>query len=183
MGWNYLSIHNVNGCTVEVKVWIKKFHPIHYWACDYLSVLGFKLNHVSKKGHRNTCTNSHDINIVFRNVLVSTPEVLIMDVNILYVVLCKFNVTRVTFGNNSINSMNVISSYIRSLKVTRHEQFRNEAYYARSLLRRLGWMKIMKNSTTIYYLMIDCLSLKTPIYSNILTIESWHWFRNIHVSN
>ena len=22
-----------------------------YWACDYLSVLGFKLNHVSKRGH------------------------------------------------------------------------------------------------------------------------------------
>ena len=28
----------------------KKFHPIVYLACDYLSMLGLKLNHVSKMG-------------------------------------------------------------------------------------------------------------------------------------
>ena len=29
----------------------KYFHPIFYWACDYLSILGLQLNHVSEKGH------------------------------------------------------------------------------------------------------------------------------------
>ena len=33
-GWNYLSI------------------PKLHWASDYLSMLGFKLNHLSKRGHR-----------------------------------------------------------------------------------------------------------------------------------
>ena len=28
------------------------FHPIHYNVCNYLSMLGLKLNHVSKRGHR-----------------------------------------------------------------------------------------------------------------------------------
>ena len=27
--------------------------PTLYWACDYLSVLGLKLNHVNKRGHGN----------------------------------------------------------------------------------------------------------------------------------
>ena len=30
----------------------KQFHPTHYWACDYLSMLGLKLSHVSKMGYR-----------------------------------------------------------------------------------------------------------------------------------
>ena len=38
MGWNYLSIH--------------KLHPTVYNICNYLSMLGLKLNHVSKGGHR-----------------------------------------------------------------------------------------------------------------------------------
>ena len=29
----------------------KKFHPTYYKGCNYLSVLGLKLNHVSKSGH------------------------------------------------------------------------------------------------------------------------------------
>ena len=36
----------------------KWFHPIHYNGCDYLSMLGLKLNHVSKRGHRSQCVNS-----------------------------------------------------------------------------------------------------------------------------
>ena len=35
--------------TVEVWEWISNFIP-HYWTCDYLSMLGLKLNHVSKMG-------------------------------------------------------------------------------------------------------------------------------------
>ena len=30
----------------------KWFHPILYWTCDYLSMLGLKLNHVSKRGYK-----------------------------------------------------------------------------------------------------------------------------------
>ena len=30
----------------------KEFHPTFYQACDYLSMLGLKLNHVSKRGHK-----------------------------------------------------------------------------------------------------------------------------------
>ena len=45
---------NFNGCTVEVQEWISNFIP-HYNGCDYLSMLGLKLNHVSKRGPWN-CT-------------------------------------------------------------------------------------------------------------------------------
>ena len=41
---------NFNSATVEVYEWIKS-HPTLYCACDYLSMLGLKLNHVSKRGH------------------------------------------------------------------------------------------------------------------------------------
>ena len=30
----------------------KYFHPTHYRTCDYLSILGLKLNYVSKRGPR-----------------------------------------------------------------------------------------------------------------------------------
>ena len=36
---------NFNGATVEVWEWV---HPRLYWSCDYLSMMGLKLNHVNK---------------------------------------------------------------------------------------------------------------------------------------
>ena len=51
MRWNYLSIPKLQ----RLHRWslgMDKFHPIHYNGCNYLSMLGLKLNHVSKSGHR-----------------------------------------------------------------------------------------------------------------------------------
>ena len=48
MGWNYLSIPNLQGAIVEVWDWISNFIPYFFWACDYLSMLGLKLIRVSK---------------------------------------------------------------------------------------------------------------------------------------
>ena len=42
---------NFNCVIVEVLEWISYFTPTLYWACNYLSILGLKLNHVSKRGH------------------------------------------------------------------------------------------------------------------------------------
>ena len=49
--WNEFTypFPNFNGFTVEI--W--GFHPILPWACDYQSMLGLKLKHVSKRGPRN----------------------------------------------------------------------------------------------------------------------------------
>ena len=44
--WNYSSI---SICTVEVWEWMINFIPL-YCTCDYLSMLGLKLIHVSKRG-------------------------------------------------------------------------------------------------------------------------------------
>ena len=30
-------------------------HPTHYWACDYLSMMGLKLIHVNKRGPKWRC--------------------------------------------------------------------------------------------------------------------------------
>ena len=48
--WNEIAypLPNFKGCTIEVWEWIS--HPTFYWACDYLSMLGLKSIHVSKRG-------------------------------------------------------------------------------------------------------------------------------------
>ena len=50
MAWNYLSIPKLQ----RLHLWSlgkdKWFHPTHYIGCNYLSMLGFKLNHVRKRG-------------------------------------------------------------------------------------------------------------------------------------
>ena len=51
MGWNYLSIPKLQRCNRWSLGMYKLFHPTLYWACDYLSMLRLKLNHVSKRGH------------------------------------------------------------------------------------------------------------------------------------
>ena len=40
---------NFNGATIEVLEWINKFNLTFYNGCKYLSMLGLKLNHVSKR--------------------------------------------------------------------------------------------------------------------------------------
>ena len=44
------SSPNVNSFAVEVWEWIRNFTHIEN-GCDYLSMVGLKLNHVSKKGY------------------------------------------------------------------------------------------------------------------------------------
>ena len=46
MGWNYLSILKLQRCN-PLNLGIDKY--LLYWACDYLSKLGFKLIHASKR--------------------------------------------------------------------------------------------------------------------------------------
>ena len=52
MAWNYLSVpklQRLNRWSLGMDKW---FHPTLHRACDYLSLLGLKLSHVSKRGHR-----------------------------------------------------------------------------------------------------------------------------------
>ena len=51
MRWNYLSIPKLQRLHRWSLGMDKQFHPIHYNGCNYLSMLGLKLNHVSKRGH------------------------------------------------------------------------------------------------------------------------------------
>ena len=52
MGWNYLSIPKLQRCNRWILGMDKQFHLTLYQACNYLSMLGLKLNYVSKRGHR-----------------------------------------------------------------------------------------------------------------------------------
>ena len=50
--WNYVSIPKLqwwNSWSLEMDKW---FHPTDYNECNYSSMLGFKLIHVSKMGPR-----------------------------------------------------------------------------------------------------------------------------------
>ena len=50
--WNYLYIPKLQRCNRWSLGMDKLFHPIFYNGCNCLSMLGLKLNHVSKRGHR-----------------------------------------------------------------------------------------------------------------------------------
>ena len=52
MGWNYLSIPKLQRLHRWSLGMDKSFHPTHYQACNYLSMLGLKINRVSKRRHR-----------------------------------------------------------------------------------------------------------------------------------
>ena len=50
MGWNYLSIpklQRLHGWNLRMDKW---FHPTLYTGCNYLFMLGLKLNHVGNRG-------------------------------------------------------------------------------------------------------------------------------------
>ena len=52
VGWKYSSVpklQRLQRWNLEMDKW---FYFTLYWACDYLSVLGFKLIHVTKRGPR-----------------------------------------------------------------------------------------------------------------------------------
>ena len=50
MGWNYLSIPKLQHCNRWGLGMDKLFHRTLYDGCNYLSMLGLKLIHVSKRG-------------------------------------------------------------------------------------------------------------------------------------
>ena len=52
MGWNYLSIPKLQWLHHWSLGMDKWFHPTHFSGCDYPSMMGLKLNYVSKRGHR-----------------------------------------------------------------------------------------------------------------------------------
>ena len=47
LGWNYLSIPNLHGASVQVWEWISNFIP--HFTCDYLSTLGLISNLISNR--------------------------------------------------------------------------------------------------------------------------------------
>ena len=61
MQWNYLSIPKLQ----RLHRWSlgrdKKFHPTLYQVCEYLSMLGLKLIHVSKRGQWSYASSLQDL--------------------------------------------------------------------------------------------------------------------------
>ena len=49
--WNYLSIPKLQRCNRWTLGMDKQFRHTHYNGCNYLSMLGLKLIHVSKRGY------------------------------------------------------------------------------------------------------------------------------------
>ena len=50
MGWNYFSIPKLQWLHRWSLGMDKWFHPTRHWVCNYLSILGLKLNHISERG-------------------------------------------------------------------------------------------------------------------------------------
>ena len=60
--WNYLSIPKLQRCNRWSLEMAMKFHPIFHNGFNYLSMLGTKLNHVSKMGPRKWYLWAHNRN-------------------------------------------------------------------------------------------------------------------------
>ena len=71
MGLNYLSIPKLQRCNRWSLGMDKLFQATLYQACNYLSMLGLKLNHVSKRGHRWPTTNATNAHGVKRRTFLS----------------------------------------------------------------------------------------------------------------
>ena len=78
VGWNYLPIPKRQQCNHWSLGMDKRFHLTLYWACDYLSMLGFRLIHVNKRDYSTskdyTSVTSHGClevkaNCLFTNTL------------------------------------------------------------------------------------------------------------------
>ena len=80
MGRNYLSIPKLQRCNRWSLGMDKQFHPALFWACNYLSMLGLKLNHVSKRGHWSKWTfgATQDCGIFEARTILSSHQLLII---------------------------------------------------------------------------------------------------------
>ena len=66
-----------NNCShYKVQEWISNLTTL-YWVCDYLSVLGLKLNHVSKRGPSNKAFYTIEHNPVLFEMLNYTMMIFI----------------------------------------------------------------------------------------------------------
>ena len=80
MGWNYLSIPKLQRCTRWSLGMDKRISSHTLLACDYLSMLGLKLNHVSNRGcfkHNDSQDVRRDINGNTRPHWVNVPILII----------------------------------------------------------------------------------------------------------
>ena len=62
MGWNYLSIPKLQWCNCWSLEMDTKFLLTLYNVCNYLSMMGFKFIHVSKRGHSSTSIQPNNQN-------------------------------------------------------------------------------------------------------------------------
>ena len=101
MGYHYLSIPKLQGLQHWSLGMDKLFHPTLYDGCNYLSMLGFKLIHVSKRGPRcsrlcifiiNIFTKyntSLKIGVCFIMLMTVTSQVIIKNCGLLNVPFCR----------------------------------------------------------------------------------------------
>ena len=85
MGWNYLSIPKLQRCNRWSLGMDKWFHPTLYHACDYLSMLGLGLNHVSKRGQ--WCLNNKTLHFFVQQLM----QISINKYIKLHIILCVCN--------------------------------------------------------------------------------------------
>ena len=109
MRWNYLSIPKLQRLHRWSLGMDKLFHPILYNGCDYISMLGLKLNHVSKRGHRNRVSKRVDTCVSYNFTSKVSPQICITHLILQshqLLIKAKFSVLMffINIGINSLNS-------------------------------------------------------------------------------
>ena len=87
MGWKYLSVPKLQRCSRWGLGMDKSFHPTHYDGWNYLSMLGLRLIHVSKGGHKcwiNTWTNVFQYPPPNKALLWHTPKEPLSDPDVMF---------------------------------------------------------------------------------------------------
>ena len=147
MGWNYLSklqrLHRWNSGIA------KQYHSTIYDGCNYFSMPGFKLNHVTKRGPWCICVNTHVFILlckyIFYSMVLLDSDLLIPNKTICYLI-------SVCFLHVDINLALVIYGFYLMIEHVYFRLFRHLMYTSSFRITRIHLHFLLELSGTSFSL-------------------------------
>ena len=125
MGWNYLSIPKLQRLHRWSLGMDKYFHPTLYNGCNYLSMLGLKLNHVSKWGSKSAKWDNFDwtratLNILMQSLKYKAPCITRTSVPVVCISRTNWSLAPMKKGSNNLSHLNFDKYFVfRNIQSTK----------------------------------------------------------------
>ena len=146
MDWNYLSIPKLQRCNRWSLGMDNKFHLTFYQTCNYLSMLGLKLNHVSKRGPDDFYLKHEDITSIRQIQIASSVnnfDAIYQWVNEKYNCIktsCRSCITQKLFCDTDNHVLCKIKSFSQKIHYWRHTYI--ESALVKSWSDTRGWNNV-----------------------------------------